>query len=127
MLQVGDVVDYTYVLSQLEDANGNVATLGDDTSDLNTNVSLKGYSQNDDSLNHLWTESQSTYYATDNSYINSSMSGVVPATVAGKQIGAESSATSTKPNDMLKEATKGEVRVGAENVKQKFVVVDFQR
>jgi hypothetical protein len=44
-VQVGDVVDYSYVLSQLEDANGNVATLGDDTSDLNTNVSLKGYAR----------------------------------------------------------------------------------
>jgi putative ABC transport system permease protein len=125
-VQVGDVVDYTYVLSQLEDANGNVATLGDDTSDLNTNVSLKGYSQNDDSLNHLWTESQSTYYATDNSYVNSPLGGVVPATVAGKEISATNSNDSTKPNKMLNASTHGEVRVGAENIKQKFVVVDFQ-
>jgi putative ABC transport system permease protein len=122
--KIGDVVDYSYVLSQLENADGAAATLGDDSSDLNTNISLKGYTN--DALNHLWTESQSTYYATDNSYINSSMSGVVPATVAGKRIGAESSATSTKPNCMLEAAKDGEVRIAEENVKQKFVVVDFQ-
>jgi hypothetical protein len=55
------------------------------------------------------------------------MSGVVPATVAGKWIGAESSATSTKPNCMLEAAKDGEVRIAEENVKQKFVVVDFPR
>jgi putative ABC transport system permease protein len=130
-LHVGDVVDYNYVLNQLEDTNGSAATLGDNSSDLNTNVSLKKYArQNDDDLNHLWTESQSTYYATDNSYVNSPTSlmdpKLTPATVAGKEISAVSSDQSTAPNEMLKASTHGEVRVGAENIKQKFVVVDFQ-
>jgi putative ABC transport system permease protein len=126
-VKVGDVVDYSYVLSQLEDADGKAAALGDDTSNLNTNVSLKGYAdKNTDTLNHLWTESQSTYYATDNSYVNSPLGGVIPATVAGKQISATNSNESTLPNEMLNAATNGEVRIEEENVKQKFVVVDFQ-
>jgi putative ABC transport system permease protein len=125
-VQVGDVVDYSYVLSQLADTNGNEATL-DDSSDLKTNVSLKGYAENDGSLDHLWTESQSTYYATDNSYINSPAGkGVTPATVAGKQIGAVSAQASTSPNEMLEASTNGKVRVEDKNVNQKFVVVDFQ-
>jgi putative ABC transport system permease protein len=128
-VKVGDVVDYSYVLSQLENANGEAAALGDNKSNLNTNVSLKGYANdfNKDTLNHLWTESQSTYYATDNSYVNSPFGGgVTPATVAGKQISAEDSNGSTAPNKMLKASTNGEVRIAEENVKQKFVVVDFQ-
>jgi hypothetical protein len=45
---------------------------------------------------------------------------LVPATVAGKEISARISNDSTKPNEMLKASTHGEVRVGAENIKQKI-------
>jgi hypothetical protein len=82
---------------------------------------LKGYAAKWWALNHLWTESQSTYYATDNSYINSSWGqGVTPATVAGKQIGAVSAQASTSPNEMLKASTNGEVRVEDRKRKSKI-------
>jgi hypothetical protein len=54
------------------------------------------------------------------------LDGVIPATVAGKKISAENSNDSTLPNEMLDAATNGVVRIADVNVKQKFVVVDFQ-
>jgi putative ABC transport system permease protein len=127
---VGDVVDYDYILSELQ-KDGQSAGLSDENSqysygdNLDTNVNLNSYTS--DELNHLWYESQMTYYSTSNSYVNSSMiSGIEVAKVAGTNIGAAGAMLSTSPINMLKDATKGNVKIADKNVKQKFVVVGFQ-
>jgi hypothetical protein len=54
------------------------------------------------------------------------ISGIEVAKVAGTNIGAAGAMLSTSPINMLKDATKGNVKIADKNVKQKFVVVGFQ-
>ncbi|KAJ3622617.1 hypothetical protein Zmor_004450 [Zophobas morio] len=130
-----------YILSQLTDKENNVAYLDDDaskaidgvdhTTNLGSNVDISKFKVlgEDGGLNgkYFVPDSAVSYYSTDGTYVEGSTSGVVPATVAGQNIGATAASSSTGALDSLNAATDGLIKINDTQMSTKFKVVGFQK